>query len=1015
MAGRSASIHTRRAARFGVAAVAVGITCAFTPRSALAQAERFSPAALTPSTARSSADPKSAAPPFGAAAAGVTLENLLDQVWWDPARQGALLIVSPETTWNSAETATGDDSRILPRRVQPLPPPERDGLYRLGKIADAFQRRLTPLGSVTAFAPRVMTILNTERLPPPDPYAGMSASDKLRLLRASLSPEQWRLLGGDTGLGAADLDAAQRPLFLSLLPMPFEVTPIADGGSEGRGPIRLTEAARASVRLRLYRALDWVFVNAEGATTAIYLDQPGINGATYRVAAGMSLPRNKDELFGVRVREEAPSRLKPGDLAFDHPALAVSVPLEGGTVGDLVRAIGRQTRLELYCDPRHAGRTVWTRGASARAGDLLKALCWALGGAIRRVGPPGEARPAFVLTDDRVGLGTRHARLETWAWASAVARQVVEARTAARLEATDWEAAVSWAEGDPVRPSADIAARIEAFRQKLRDGREPLFPTANDPDAGQLFVPVADLSSAAQDVVRGQIASSHGALSVNPEITRSAPRTDRVRIDLRIRAAFLVPGIGRVMGADSDLFGGQGEDAIERARSRNFTSGPPKTPPDPLRLAPALPTRALLVVAGTEEEMTRMARAARRRGFNALWVEVPDGNPQTLTAATAAGKLAGIAVSVVVRLLRPVPQMEGPDGKDLTMLGAPSVQFAGAEADRTTQAGGVRGASGDNRGRYARALERVQRRGDWLRCDDPGVAADVIRRVRAVAKVPGLAGIVFRDGAAPGYRGDVERRATTGTSRDLPGAYDMGYTEAMRLAFLRSDGGGIDPVDLSPLPDGRITLPRPDGQAPPSRIPLPDLLLPQFPDYGVRDGTRIINGRSTLELGAKDAADRWRQFREKVADTFIQAVARSVREEKPELAIWNRFGLDEHIVSVDWFGSVDAEKARGVAVPPQPFNHSASWARLRSKSVLKTFQYGPIGGAGDTVSRFAWQVQGTIANAVKGWDGIVVDLSEQPANTALQMLAAFAEVEDAETAAAVAGAVGAKKQTPQTK
>ena len=50
-----------------------------------------------------------------------------------------------------------------------------------------------------------------------------------------------------------------------------------------------------------------------------------------------------------RMRVHGPNRLKPGDLDFKSPGLAVSVPIAGAkTVGDLIKAPCTATSLDLY-------------------------------------------------------------------------------------------------------------------------------------------------------------------------------------------------------------------------------------------------------------------------------------------------------------------------------------------------------------------------------------------------------------------------------------------------------------------------------------------------------------------------------------------------------------------------------------------------------------------------------------------------------------------------------------------
>lgn len=88
----------------------------------------------------------------------------------------------------------------------------------LGDVAQTFGQVAQDFGDVTAVATPAMTLLNTAP-GTPDIYADLSPGDALKLLAATLSPAQWRLLIGPQGIGQDDLTTnAQHSLFMAQFP-----------------------------------------------------------------------------------------------------------------------------------------------------------------------------------------------------------------------------------------------------------------------------------------------------------------------------------------------------------------------------------------------------------------------------------------------------------------------------------------------------------------------------------------------------------------------------------------------------------------------------------------------------------------------------------------------------------------------------------------------------------------------------------------------------------------------------
>jgi hypothetical protein len=189
-----------------------------------------------------------------------SLERALERVTWDPARRGALLAVDPA----GVRLSVGDAGL----------PPDGNG-FTLRAAAAPFRRKVVTTDTLTVLAPVTMQVWNA-RPGKPDLLADLQPHEKILLFLDSLSAAQWRLLGSERGLGAADFvdspTRQQRALFLSLLPDPFPVRRIRmvalDGGRTGTAgdpPFALTPEQRAGVRIRLRRVLHVSFPMAGNA------------------------------------------------------------------------------------------------------------------------------------------------------------------------------------------------------------------------------------------------------------------------------------------------------------------------------------------------------------------------------------------------------------------------------------------------------------------------------------------------------------------------------------------------------------------------------------------------------------------------------------------------------------------------------------------------------------------------------------------------------------------------------
>ena len=1004
---------------------------------------------------RGNAPPSRSVSPFPA-----SLDAALQTVPWDVSEKGVLLSV-------------GINSAAEPARLRKRPPIEVSGQgnpvpvtakgYRPQDVFAYFGRHMVSAGSVMVLAPTMTTVLAT-RLPKPALYADLSRTDKLRRLESTLSPAQWRLLASPNGLGEGDLKPTQKSIWGSLLPDPLILTRTRNENGkaityyEGEPkPVPVSAAQRAGMRLTLYRTMSWVFTTTEpnnrGGTVEIGVNTPtGPDGTeTFSLREDMYYGGNDPQtmLFGVLVRDVVPDRPKPSDIDYDNAVLDTSISLlQAKTVGDVIGRIKEKTGVDIYCDPRYRSLSVWTRGGDAhtvRAGDLLKALALGVSGTFRRVFDGKSA--AYVLTDDLEGLGARQARISEWAQAAAAQREGEDAVVEAALGKINIGDYVGWRDGDPFAPTGDLARRVEEYR----NGKAAPVSIEGKPSGSYLaglWVPISDLPASAQDQVKQQVESWNRGIEEEqkrnePDEFRShrAPlRTDRVKLNVQTGMAFTIPGVGRVevganggwMNRPQDLLPTPGMGEPRRITQRPALGGAGATASQetaPFHLTqPGGTIRALLVALPQNADAAKKAvSAAKAHGFNELWVETPlqEKTSQMLIETIAAAKARVLDVQAVVRVLRR-PAGAVPDlARDLNLLGETMTQWATRRAAvPTPELPELSVAFDPFRSDYTAHQRKLAVQnalyqkdyGDYLDVGSPAGEAAVLANLQTLAQTPGLAGIVVRDVNAPGSSGAMLNVfSNTGIQSVVE---DFGYTPAHRLSFLRLTG--IDPVDLSPLRGGQVSLPWGMGR---TFGPPPSIGLPQMPDYGPAAQSSTISDASALTPGAQNGQQRWNTFRKEQADAFWSRLQKNAVANSPRAPLLRQnyyTGVSNGVAGrVSWTGTWDKvvpqptpEKRAVLSVQtgrlPRPIVPSAAAstvpylerAHQGSSQALLTFRFDPAGqnpvpalanGNGATplneAQQFAALLAATLRPYQNGWDGLVIDLSGMPTETALPLLA----------------------------
>ncbi len=648
-------------------------------------------------------------------------------------------------------------------------PPPADS--HVPQVAEAYGRLRGDYDTVSALAPPQMTVVYS---PPdtPNPYDGMPPGQVMKLLTATFTKDQWKaFMGTPTGIGYGDMAGdAQRRLFEALFPGGHLVIERDNptGPNDPNSKRDISGDPLTQAHLRLGYMVSVALQEANKPDTHVFAGgpEPADTPARYFMLNAQS--EDVDREYGAQVRETMDNVLKPGQLDWDMPSLQSLVPLGGvRTVDDLVTRIGVATRLELYADRRYGSRTVTFYGPakSARADDLLRALALCVTGTYRQVGP------AYVLTDDLVGIGTKHAQWKAF-----------EARAQALLPGASLFQApgptpdvpytiqdISWGD-DPMAFSADEQKR---FWTQWRTN-----PEQDSNGMMDLTLPLDQLSPVQQEVARQtqQYNSAHGTsttldgtvmVQAEPMLEISLPTLDGTIIVFQSYQSLLpYPALSPAEQA-ANAKRMEGQDPV-------FFPGAAPAPARPLRpLVQSFARRAVRIAPTSPQEVTRDLTALRALGFNEVWLQVlPDADEKSIgaarlliTQAVREGRKDGIAVLPDLSLLRWADGTAA-DLMDLDLMGLTPTQAAKESSDTF--------------------LDPNAR--DTVTPFSPEVAQRMTAWVGALGSVPGIGGMVWEDVTPPGYQ------AFTPDGPDESQGDSLGFALAGRLAYLRY--AHTDPVDL---------------------------------------------------------------------------------------------------------------------------------------------------------------------------------------------------------------------------
>ncbi len=547
----------------------------------------------------------------------------------------------------------------------------------------------------------------------------------------------------------------------------------------------------SSLRFHAYLTADFYVHTPIGYGIGDTQDLTPSTGAYKLPFSGYGNMEDRGKSTETILKADVPNTPKPGDILWNRRDLERTVSLSGlTTVDGLVQRLGTTTHLELYADPHYAALPVLARGdlkARQPAGDVMQALALCVCGTWRQVGP------AYVLTDEVQGLGTRQAFLAEIGqiWSNRLSEAGKNAGK--QLDALDWLHTLSFAPGDIGTLMPDQITTIQkASGTNVGDLPWKSLPPALQEHLKDTFLHYMDSMIADAQVpesIKTDFQKEHDDMKSAAE---SVTPDTLVNTTINIRLAIELPGTGAMM-----LYGAYKvqppKPDDEAAAAKSDTSAPAGS------VVVDKPLRGILCAPKTADEARAVVAKLAEMHMNTLFLDVFTGGRTyfpndalppasadaggVLAAALAAAKPQHIAVYAVMDTLcwrkdslatHPAPWPSG-YAEDLTVTGE--------TPDRVIQrrfAANSLSLIYDNP-RYMLARQGTE---SWASPLDPAVRTLLPALARTLAATPGLSGLVFQDTVPPGYHEEY-------MLEDL----SLGYTPASRLAYLRTKH--IDPVDLS--------------------------------------------------------------------------------------------------------------------------------------------------------------------------------------------------------------------------
>jgi len=505
---------------------------------------------------------------------------------------------------------------------------------------EAFGRKETKIGGITAIVPRQMVLVDDSLTQAPNLYDGLPRAAKVLYLLSILNKEQLRL-ATSSGIGLGDLKGDQTAVFRSLLPESiswgaFQIDTNGIPRPQG-SETQVSGAQLSQVKLRFSRQLVLMptFNLPGGRTSYSFMDlgKEQIPGLTVRMRNAEAPSDDENQLFGVVVRRRVANVAKKSDVDYGQSRLSTFIAIpRHATVREILAAISTTTRFTFAPDLRVASLSVSFEGDKARAGDLLQAIALAVTGTYRKVGD------TYLLTSDLAGQGARQLRLALWASNLETETERRSREWRLRVSSSGALKAVDFDPSDPTGPNDAMRARLQ--QEEGSTQHNPL--------------PLADLNAA----VQGRIADF-------AKFSTSPLKYEQAGLLYRVVYSFVMPD-GLPLEPEHDDLG---------MSDKFFTPTVPPRPAGntlrpvtkPIRFNNDRTPKSVVWRPLDIASAQAAVQASKSHGFAQIWIDTTE--TAILSAALAAGKEANLPVGLVIRPW----QAQGTEAlaeRDLTLLGS---------------------------------------------------------------------------------------------------------------------------------------------------------------------------------------------------------------------------------------------------------------------------------------------------------------------------------------------------------
>jgi hypothetical protein len=612
----------------------------------------------------------------------------------------------------------------------------------------SFDRQVMSAGKMSVIAPTHMVLIDDSFSRLPDFYDGLPRQSKVMYLLTTLTPEQLKKANTD-GIGLGDLSGEQVRVFKSLLPPrvtwhSYKISE-AKGADQEMGKGAVPAEKIPDMKLKVQAGLSFHLTSAaepNGGYNPIDSREISARAGETVITRDQEEERANPDAFGLDFHRSVPNTSKPSQLNYEEPRYDAKVALPAqGKIQDLLNLVGKRCEVEILADIRVSALSIQGYGSDVRCGDLLKSLALAVTGTYRKVGD------AYVLTSDLIGMGARQLKFAAWDSATQTLLATREMEWRQGISKSGTLAKIGFDSQDKLAPDEVTQTRLDAVNDKYE----------ND------HVPVAELTPAIRTYL-GNYIKGHPDQSYDSQ---------NVGLHSEVLYGFVLPD-GQVLEPEGRLgehsmfqpFGGASRVQDEK-------------PVPPYTLAPA-GKRYLIVRIESETEATATAFLARKHGFGELWVETHQ--KKVLLACLATGMPTQL-------FIRPWAGDANvlPPNLDRNILGDSGKAL---EARRAKEQAWIEAAdSGEKSGAGPSSALY-----DMVNPSDPGLSQRWIQ-LADLARTPGLTGVVLVDTEPSGFEGVDARMGVGGYARWLGPLHDGGYSDKMRLEFLREHG--VDPIDIS--------------------------------------------------------------------------------------------------------------------------------------------------------------------------------------------------------------------------